>query len=226
MGAVGWPCAGRKTINLLRVRKTHCFHWINNQHSSSGAESQSRSAPVRMFEGIVGYGFVIHRVSDGAAPCAWTKTEKEKWESADKPGSVEDNHSSGMYVAAHLKQPTRKQCGPHFTASLCSEPLASLFGLAPSGVCRAVECYHRRGALLPHPFTLTGHACARLRRFALCCTFRRLTPPRRYLALCPMEPGLSSTRVLRRLQRLSGRLPARMVQRQPPTSKHFLLDPA
>ena len=31
-----------------------------------------------------------------------------------------------------------------------------LFGLAPSGVFRAVVCYHRRGALLPHLFTLTG----------------------------------------------------------------------
>src|SRR6188768_26989 len=31
-----------------------------------------------------------------------------------------------------------------------------------------------------------------LRRSTLCCTFRRLAPPRRYLALCPMEPGLSS----------------------------------
>ena len=32
-----------------------------------------------------------------------------------------------------------------------------------------------------------------LRRFIFCCTFRRLTPPRRYLAPCPQEPGLSST---------------------------------
>ena len=32
-----------------------------------------------------------------------------------------------------------------------------------------------------------------LRRFVFCCTFRRLTPPRRYLAPCPQEPGLSST---------------------------------
>ncbi len=31
-----------------------------------------------------------------------------------------------------------------------------------------------------------------LRRSSLCCTCRRLTPPRRYLAPCPMEPGLSS----------------------------------
>ena len=29
-------------------------------------------------------------------------------ELADKPGSVEDNHSSGMRVAAHLKRPTRE----------------------------------------------------------------------------------------------------------------------
>ncbi len=29
-------------------------------------------------------------------------------------------------------------------------------------------------------------------RSTLCCTGRRLTPPRSYLAPCPMEPGLSS----------------------------------
>ena len=29
-------------------------------------------------------------------------------------------------------------------------------------------------------------------RYPFCCTFRGLTPPRRYLAPCPMEPGLSS----------------------------------
>ena len=30
------------------------------------------------------------------------------------------------------------------------------------------------------------------RRSSLCCTCRRLTPPRRYLAPCSLEPGLSS----------------------------------
>ena len=60
-----------------------------------------------------------------------------------------------------------------------------------------------RGALLPHPFTLTC-ALAGHRRSALCCTGRRLTPPRCYLALCPVEPGLSSMRL--RATRLSGRL--------------------
>jgi len=55
-------------------------------------------------------------------------------------------------------------------------------------------CYQTCGGLLPHPFTLT--AFSRRRRFAFCCTIRRtkLTPraPRRYLAICPVEPGLSS----------------------------------
>jgi len=41
-----------------------------------------------------------------------------------------------------------------------------------------------------HPY----HACRNtVRRSVLCCTFRRLTPPRRYLASRPVEPGLSST---------------------------------
>ena len=72
--------------------------------------------------------------------------------------------------------------------------IVPLFGLAPGGVYRAVECCHRRGALLPHPFTLTGDTRERapLRRSALCCTGRGLAPPRGYLAPCPAEPGLSS----------------------------------
>ena len=100
-----------------------------------------------------------------------------------------------------------------------------LFGLAPSGVYHATNCYQSRGALLPHPFTLTGcphpsplpereGIMRKLRRSTLCCTFRRLAPPRRYLALCPMEPGLSSPMhqtTLKRVfqltpERLSGRL--------------------
>ena len=65
-----------------------------------------------------------------------------------------------------------------------------LFGLASSGVYHATNCYQSRGALLPHHFNLTGSKL--LRRCIFCCTFRRLTPPRRYLALYPAKPGLSS----------------------------------
>ena len=38
---------------------------------------------------------------------------EEFGELACKPGSVEDNHSSGMPVTRHLKRPTRPQCGSH-----------------------------------------------------------------------------------------------------------------
>jgi len=66
--------------------------------------------------------------------------EREKRESADKPGSVEGNHPSGARVAARLERPTGNSrgrgCGP------CG-PRVSLFGLAPGGVCRAAECCHR-----------------------------------------------------------------------------------
>jgi len=86
-----------------------------------------------------------------------SQSPREKKELADKPGSVWDNHSSGMRVTTHLKRPTRK----HMWATCAVQirglgPLASLFGLAPGGVCHATECYHRRGALLPHHFTLTA----------------------------------------------------------------------
>ena len=43
------------------------------------------------------------------------------------------------------------------------------------------ECYHPRGALLPHPFTLTAD---KLRRFAFCGAFPRVTPAGRYPAPC------------------------------------------
>jgi hypothetical protein len=100
-----------------------------------------------------------------------------------------------MCVATHLEQPTREQCGPH---------VVPLFGLAPGGVCpatpvarRAVRSY-RTISPLPRP---EGRW-----RYIFCGTFRRLAPPRRYLAPCPVEPGLSSTTRMR--QRLSGRLPS------------------
>lgn len=54
-----------------------------------------------------------------------------------------------------------------------------------------------------HPY-LTPERIRCHRRFAFCCTFRRLTSPRRYLASRPAEPGLSSA-ALRR-PRSSGRL--------------------
>ena len=100
-------------------------------------------------------------------------------ELVDKPSSVVDNHSSRRQITLPLKQPTRTLDGPS---------IEFLFGLATSGVYLAARCYQRHGVLLPHPFTLTV--------FTAVCSLLHwswaVTPPRRYLAPCPMEPGLSS----------------------------------
>ena len=53
-------------------------------------------------------------------------------ESADKPGSVGDDHSSGTPVTGRLMRPTRR----HLRATGCQRHV-SLFGLAPEGVCHA-----------------------------------------------------------------------------------------
>jgi len=45
--------------------------------------------------------------------------------------------------------------------STAGHGIAFLFGLAPGGVYHAAECYHLRGALLPHHFTLTSFTSKR-----------------------------------------------------------------
>ena len=69
-----------------------------------------------------------------------------------KPNSVlperSEDHSSATRVAAVVEQPTRK------LMTETGGSIASLFGLAPQGVCHAVAARAGRGALLPHRFTL------------------------------------------------------------------------
>lgn len=108
----------------------------------------------------------------------------EKLKLTDKPGSVVDSHSSRPAIAHWLKQPTRVQYGPYLV-----NPYLALLRVeftVPRTVARRAVRSYRTLSPLPDP-TCVGH-----RRFALCCTGRRLAPPRRYLAPCPMEPGLSS----------------------------------
>jgi len=64
-----------------------------------------------------------------------------------------DDHSSGMIVANHLLQPTRKIMQMKHLRSMLL--VFFLFGLAPSGVYHAQACCQVGGALLPHLFTLT-----------------------------------------------------------------------
>ena len=153
-----------------------------------------------------------------------------KKESAGKPGSVVDSHSSRRRVAAALEQPTRERRGPRHCSPMWS---CSRWGLPCRSVARlAVRSYRTVSPLPRIPPPLCRPLCILLdtdlaaratrstsspaawrhrgdgivRRFALCCTIRRLTPPRRYLAPCPVEPGLSSAPL--RMTRLSGRLRA------------------
>jgi hypothetical protein len=83
-------------------------------------------------------------------------------------------------------------CGPHARPHPKMKPPAPLFGLAPGGVCRATECCHRRGALLPHPFTLTAPFAGGL---AVCFLlhFPWARAPQALPGAVPWEPGLSST---------------------------------
>jgi len=105
-------------------------------------------------------------------------------EPAIKPGSVVDNHSSRPCVTARLKQHTRGRVEPTHSPPIwpCSE-----WGLP----CRAALSPHAVGSY-PTVSPLPRTSCDAVRRSVLCCTGRRLAPPRRYLALCSMEPGLSS----------------------------------
>ena len=107
-----------------------------------------------------------------------------------------DSHSSRPDVTVWLQQPTREQRGPRYRSPIwsCSEwGLPCHATLAP----RAVRSYRTLSPLPRAPADA-------VRRSALCCTGRQLTLPRSYLALCPMEPGLSSRRL--HATRLSGRL--------------------
>jgi len=83
---------------------------------------------------------------------------RKRWESADKPGSVAGNHSSGMHVAVHLERPTRKharvaRCGLHRML-----PYLALLqaGFAVPSPLPSTRC------ALTAPFHPCRRACARL----------------------------------------------------------------
>lgn len=94
-----------------------------------------------------------------------------------------DNHSSRMDVTIHLKRPTQTPYGPHVMGLylVLLQVGFSLPQLLPVARCALTAPFH------PYPPSLSENG-----RYIFCGTFRRLTPPRDYLALCPMEPGLSS----------------------------------
>jgi hypothetical protein len=81
------------------------------------------------------------------------------------------------------------------------------FAIATPVASRAVRSYR---TISPLPGGLSA-----ARRYTFCCTFRGLTPPRSYLALCPVEPGLSSPQSRKRAgKRSPDRLGAQTTRRR------------
>ena len=129
-------------------------------------------------------------------------SRNEKIAASRKPNSVP--------AVAHELSPA---CSGATTTIPLAPPLLAGSSNLPGGFGRAVlsrlpiwSCsvrgfachrpYGRRGALLPHLFTLT----VLQQRFIFCDTFHRFTPSRCYLALRSVKPGLSSA--LQAIQRL------------------------
>ena len=71
--------------------------------------------------------------------------------------------------------------------------LCFLFGLASDEVYMCPVCYQPGGSLLHCPSTLTGPRPA----VHFCCTVSGVASARRYLASCPVKPGLSSPAAFR-----------------------------
>ena len=127
----------------------------------------------------------------GGRPTGFRRTPLSSRQPVCKPGSGwpakharrRDGHSSGTPVTRRLQQPTRTAGSGHRPRSLLArKPRAvpirscSRWGLP----CR--RRYRRRGALLPHRFTLTAAIRNAPRRSVLCGTVPGLAPAGRYPA--------------------------------------------
>ena len=111
-------------------------------------------------------------------------------------------HQHRTVIPLGVQSPTRSSSLPAArrlaTSLRDGSSLAAYLALLRLGFTEPPSLPKVRWALTPpfHPYRTDGFPTAR--RFAFCCTVRRtkLTPhaPRRYLAVYPMEPGLSSVR--------------------------------
>jgi len=120
----------------------------------------------------------------GGRPAGFPPSALDKHQSACKPGSgwhadcythMRDGHSSWTPVARRLQQPTRTAGSGHRSRSceqLRAVPIRSCsrWGLPCRRRCR------RRGALLPHRFTLAAAKRNAPQRSVLCGTFPGLAP--------------------------------------------------
>ncbi len=104
----------------------------------------------------------------------------DKWESADKPGSVVEQSFiwDACRQAPRATYPGTVRTTPVLPYLVLLRTGFTLPCLLPAMRCALTAPFH------PYP--------AETGRYIFCGTFRRLSPPRCYLASCPVEPGLSS----------------------------------
>jgi hypothetical protein len=130
--------------------------------------------------------------TSGDSAIIYQLSKTAEW--ACKPGFVESDHFSGMPIARHLKQPTRRSLGTgqapaaqvrHPSARPCSG--WGLPGQPSHPDCRCALTAPFHPYLIPPDRSQAGH-----RRYLFCGTFPDLTTGRRYRPPCPAEPGLSS----------------------------------
>jgi hypothetical protein len=103
------------------------------------------------------------------------------------PESNRDDQSSGRCIATALKQPTR--IGIHVGRMMAENNQTNPYlVLLNGGVYLCHFCYQKRGALLPHHFTLT----LRIKRYISVALSMGFPPPAINRRRCPIKPGLSS----------------------------------
>ena len=102
-----------------------------------------------------------------------------------------NGHLSRPAVAGRLKQPTRKQAG---------RLMLSVRSCFEWGLHGPLLLPGERWSLTPpfHPYTYAP--VRRADAVYFCCTFPGVASARRYLASCPVKPGLSSPAAFRHMQ--------------------------
>ncbi len=162
-----------------------------------------------------------------------TLAHGEKCQTACKPGSVParkagDDHSSGTPVAGRLARPTRATARKRAWA--LRQPAAPTWSCSRWGLPCRRRC-RRRGALLPHHFTLAAPPEPKLRQGLGGLLSVALSlgspPPGVTRHRVSVEPGLSSPR-LRGEERPSGRLarPQWKGAREPPSQTAPAAEPS
>jgi hypothetical protein len=118
----------------------------------------------RGLSGILGVSRKQRAASASSATHPWGGVRGGGGESACKPGSVEDSHSSGTHVAMRLERPTR---GLRAGRACSTRLRVPQFGLAPGGVypaatvaSGAVRSYRTISPLPSVPRQTPGHGLA------------------------------------------------------------------